>query len=244
MLADCLHDLTALGTAGLPALLGGLFLAGLAGGLTHCAAMCGPFVLAQVAATADRTLSGGMLRRLTGAALLPYHAGRLAGYALLGALAGGISAAIGQLPGFRHLAVLLLLFAALLMFVQASARLGAWLPALPPLRLPAALDRRLPALMARPDGWRGFRLGLLLSALPCGLLYGALAAAAASGSALAGGFAMAAFVLGTMPSLIGLAALGRFLARGLAASRGWRRASAALFLLNGVVLMALALRMI
>ena len=40
-LADCLHGLTALGPGGLPMLLGALFLAGLAGGATHCAGMCG-----------------------------------------------------------------------------------------------------------------------------------------------------------------------------------------------------------
>ena len=54
-------------------------------------------------------------------------------------------------------------------------------------------------------------LGLLLSALPCGLLYAALAAAAASGSALAGGLALLAFVDRTMPALSGAALLGGFL---------------------------------
>ncbi|MFN8928129.1 MAG: sulfite exporter TauE/SafE family protein, partial [Rhodospirillales bacterium] len=32
-----------------------LLLAGLVGGATHCAGMCGPFVLAQVGARLDRT---------------------------------------------------------------------------------------------------------------------------------------------------------------------------------------------
>ncbi|MBY0339009.1 MAG: sulfite exporter TauE/SafE family protein, partial [Acetobacteraceae bacterium] len=128
MLADCLHDLAALGPAGLPALLGGMWLAGLAGGLTHCSTMCGPFVLAQAAANADRTLAGGRLTRLSGAALLPYHAGRMAGYGLLGAGAGGFAAVLTQAAGTRWLAVALLGLAALLMFAQASARLGALLP--------------------------------------------------------------------------------------------------------------------
>ncbi len=46
-LANCLHGLEALGPGGLWAVMGALFLAGLAGGASHCAAMCGPFVLAQ-----------------------------------------------------------------------------------------------------------------------------------------------------------------------------------------------------
>ena len=99
--ALCVHDLAALGPDGLAAVAAALFLAGLAGGATHCAGMCGPFVLAQVAARADRANTGGALRRLGGAALLPYHAGRLLGYALLGAVAGGAAGLLAAATGWR-----------------------------------------------------------------------------------------------------------------------------------------------
>jgi uncharacterized protein len=240
--ANCLHDLAALGPGGLPALMGALLLAGLAGGLTHCSAMCGPFVLAQAAASADASLGGGMLRRLSGAALLPYHLGRALGYTTLGAVAGGMGALLAQASGLRWIAALLLLAAALLMLAQASARLSAWLPRLPAPRLPRALEARLGGLLAAPTGWRGVRLGLLLSALPCGLLYGALAAAAASGSALAGGLAMLAFVLGTVPALGAVALLGRFFSR--VAGPGWRAVGGALFLLNAAILGGLAWQLV
>ena len=242
MLANCLHDLTALGPAGLPALMGALFLAGLAGGLAHCSTMCGPFVLAQAAATADASLGGGMLRRLSGAALLPYHAGRAIGYGGLGLVAGGAGALLTQASGLRGFAAILLLGAALLMLGQASSRLAALLPRLPTPRLPRALEARLGALLAAPTGWRGVRLGLLLSALPCGLLYAALAAAAGAGSALAGLLAMLAFVAGTMPALVGVALLGRFF--GAAIGPAWHGVAAGLFLLNGVVLAGLAVNLL
>jgi sulfite exporter TauE/SafE len=242
MLADCLHDLAALGPGGLPALLGAMFLAGLAGGATHCTTMCGPFVLAQAAATADRALAGGALTRLAGAALLPYQAGRAIGYAALGAVAGGAGALLAQASGLRFVAAGLLLVAALLMLAQASSRLAALLPRLPAPRLPKRLDRALGGLLAAPTGWRGVRLGLLLSALPCGLLYAALAGAVASGSALAGGLAMLAFVAGTAPALVGVAFLGR--ASRFAFGNGLRVASGALFALNAVVLAALAARLV
>ena len=100
-LANCLHGLEALGPGGLWAVMGALFLAGLAGGASHCAAMCGPFVLAQAAAMADRTAIGGMLQRLSGAALAPYHLGRVLGYGVLGALAGGVIGAISLGTGWR-----------------------------------------------------------------------------------------------------------------------------------------------
>ncbi len=242
MLADCLHDLAALGPGGLAALLGTLFLAGLAGGVTHCAGMCGPFVLAQSTALADRAAGGPLLRRLAGAALLPYQAGRLLGYATLGALAGGSAGLLMLASGLRLVLAGLLLLAALLMLDQASARLTLWLPRLPKPRLPGLVERRLGVLLAAPTGWRGLLLGLLLSALPCGLLYAALAAAAASGSALAGAMGMAAFVLGTVPALAAVALLGQLFGR--RHGPAMRLAGAALFLLNAVVLAAMAWRLV
>ena len=239
-ITNCLHDLTALGPGGVPAVMAALFLAGLAGGATHCAGMCGPFVIAQAAAVADRAQAGGMLARLSGAALAPYHLGRMLGYGTLGAAAGGLAGVVAFGTGVRFVLAGLLAVAAVLMFAQASARIAAVLPRMPAPRLPAGLERRLGGLLAAPTGLRGVALGLMLSALPCGLLYGALAGAAATGSALGGALAMAAFVAGTVPALVGVALLGRFFGR--RAGPGMRMAGAALFMLNGVVLAAMAFR--
>ncbi len=241
-LANCLHDLTALGPGGVPAVMAALFLAGLAGGATHCAGMCGPFVMAQAASVADRAAGGGTFARLSGAALAPYHLGRMLGYGALGAAAGAFAGIVALGTGFRFLLAALLALAAVLMFAQASTRVAAMLPKVPTPRLPAVLQRRFGALLAAPTGLRGVALGLMLSALPCGLLYGALAGAAATGSALGGALAMVAFVAGTVPALLGVALLGRFFAR--RAGPGLRAAGAALFALNGLVLAAMAVRLV
>ena len=248
MLANCLHDLSAIGPGGVPAVAVALFLAGLAGGVTHCAGMCAPFVLAQAGAVADRAASGGMLARLSGAALVPYHLGRMIGYAALGALAGASAGLVSQLPGLRYLLAFLLLAAAVLMAAQASERLPErWRPGrilrLPALPGPGArLAGLVGKLLAAPTGWRGVALGLALSALPCGLLYAALAGAAATGSALAGAIAMASFVVGTVPAMVGVALLGRLFLR--RAGAGLQIAGAALFALNAVVLAGMAWRLV
>ena len=241
-LANCLHGLEALGPGGLWAVMGALFLAGLAGGVSHCAAMCGPFVMAQSAAVADQVAASGVLRRLTGAALVPYHLGRALGYGLLGALAGGVVGAVSLGTGWRLVLAGMLALAALLMFAQASARIAALLPRLATPRLPAMLQGRLGPLLAAPAGLRGVALGLLLSALPCGLLYGALAGAAATGSALGGALAMVSFVAGTVPALAGVAFLGRFF--GKSQGRLMRAVGAGLFVLNGAVLAVMAVRIL
>ncbi|MBL6457525.1 sulfite exporter TauE/SafE family protein [Belnapia sp. T6] len=234
MLESCLHALDALGPEGLPALTGTLFLAGLAGGASHCAGMCGPFVLAQMAR--GEGLGGGRLARLSGALLLPYHGGRAIGYAALGAAAGGFSAALAQLPGLHVVPPLLLGLAAFGMLAQAVPALAMHLPR------PGLMPPRLGRLLEGPGAWRCLLLGLLLSALPCGLLYGALTAAAASGSALAGALAMLAFVLGTMPALVALALLGGFFHR--RAAPWLRRWAPLLHGFNALVLLALAIRLL
>src|SRR5438552_2077647 len=92
--------------AGLPL---SLFLAGLAGSLVHCVGMCGPFVLGQVIADSERTRGHyGEWQRLAGAALAPYHLGRLTTYVALGTLAGGATALFAATTGFAWLSAALL----------------------------------------------------------------------------------------------------------------------------------------
>lgn len=187
-----------------------LAMAGFIGSFTHCAAMCGPFVLAQ-------DVPGRLeLRRLGLAARLPYHAGRATTYAALGAVAGGIGAQAAALPGFRWLSTALLLIAALLFVAQL---LAAPLPGFAQgfsERIGQALSHVSCPLLQRSGWMGGYLLGITLGFLPCGLLYGALTAAAAAGGVLAGALAMAAFAAGTSVCLI-LIALGAD-----AVTRRWR----------------------
>lgn len=207
-------------------LLASLFMAGLVGGLTHCTGMCGPFVLSQVAARLEEVPAGRMREwhRLAGASLIPYHLGRLTTYVGLGVAAALVAGTALRLPGLSWLSAALLGLAALLFIGFALPRLkalpGVDLPALrrlqtrlsgsvePVARPRSALGRLTRPLFASPTGGRGYVLGVVLGFLPCGLLYGALAAAAAPGEALTGGLAMAAFALGTVPALFGVGMIG------------------------------------
>lgn len=234
----------AVGHAGL---IAALFGAGLVGGATHCAGMCGPFVLSQVAAR-QKAIPASRMRdfhRLTGAALLPYHFGRATTYAGLGVAAAFLAGSLIDLAGLKWLSAGLLLLGALFFLGYGLSRLGLRLPA---LRADGSgwwsrhVGRFARPLFASPTGWRGYLLGVLLGFIPCGLLYGALTAASASGNPLAGGFAMAAFAAGTVPALFAVGAFGS-----LAALR-WRAATArlgpALMIANAAFLTLLAWRWI
>jgi sulfite exporter TauE/SafE len=204
--------------------VGALFLAGLLGSLSHCVGMCGPFVLAQAGARLERVPAAGMTEwhRLAGAAAAPYHLGRATTYAALGALGGGLAGGLATLPALRQLAASLLALAAAMFLLGALRQVGLW-PGLgvgSAAPAPGWVGRVLGPLFAAPVGWRGYALGLGLGFLPCGLLYGALAAAAATGSALAGAMGMAAFALGTVPALVAAGMLGHLAARRFRALAG------------------------
>lgn len=217
-----------------------LLLGGLVGSVSHCAGMCGPFVFAQAAG--GDTGNQGLLARVRGAALLPYHFGRITTYIALGAAAAGLAGKLSFGGADAVLPALLLSLAGAIFLVSAVPTLrGAVTPTWLRGRLRGvgiALGRAAGPLMARPSGIHRYGLGLLLGFMPCGLVAAALMAAAATGNALAAMLGMAAFGLGTLPALVvvgGLAQVGK--AR-------WRRRMAPLaggvMLFNSVSLFALA----
>ncbi len=102
------------------------------------------------------------------------------------------------------------------------------------VRLIGALTRRIDRGSVAGE----YLLGVALGFLPCGFLYAAIAAAAATGRAEMGAAAMVAFGLGTVPVLAVIGVAGH------AAGRHWNRRVAALapalMLLNAGLLLVLA----
>jgi hypothetical protein len=135
-----------------------------------------------------------------------YNGGRLGFYALLGAIAGTGGTVLTQLAGVNTGLLVLRLLAGLLViaiginllfnwsatrFLEAAgAGIWRWLAPLAKHVLPVSSPAR--ALAA----------GFLWGALPCGLVYSAVAMAATSGSAIGGIMVMTAFWAGTLPALI------------------------------------------
>ncbi len=155
----------------------------------HCAGMCGPLACAIMPARANEADPHTVAS--------VYHLCRLTGYAVLGALAGGL----GRLPlallgtdALRYLPWLLVLF-----FIAVAVRFDQRLPRLP------LLGRAYAAVAARLRGGSRVRsaavLGLATPLLPCGPLYFLVSLALLSGSAARGAETLLAFGLGTVPLL-------------------------------------------
>jgi uncharacterized protein len=191
---------------------GSLIAAGLLMGLAstpHCALMCG----APCAAIA-RSCGGPRSH----AALIAWHAGRAAAYIVAGAVA---ATAVGLIAGWSagsaivrplwtmlQAAVLVLGLAMLL-----SGRMPNWVNA-----ASQGLARVLPgpgpqAASRLPGARRAALLGMGWVAMPCAVLYGALAVAALAAGPWDGAAVMAAFSVGSAPGLAGVPFLWARLSR-------------------------------
>jgi len=214
-----------------PGLALAMLAAGFASGV-HCIGMCGGIVAAfgaqRVIPVREANAAPARWPRL-----LAFNAGRISSYAAAGAVAGTLGGAVELVTGALPAQTALYVLANLVLILVGLTLAGAGRPLERLEALGAPLWRRIQPhaarLMTACTLPQAYAAGLLWGWLPCGLVYGALAAAAFAGGAKGGALAMLAFGAGTLPNL---------LAAGLAVSRlrAWAR-SAKLRLAAGAVVL-------
>lgn len=178
-------------------------------GSFHCLGMCGPLVLAY---SMNLKGPGNPVKRLGPSAWhrgalhhLAFHTGRVGTYALLGALAGGVT----HLAQTENLLVDLrggvtLLGGALMVLAGMVLLRVLPLPAIPPapsFSPESFLGRLFYRLFQSKGVGARMALGLATGFLPCMLSWAMIIKAATTQSAVGGFFTMALFGLGTVPGL-------------------------------------------
>lgn len=225
LLASC-------GAVALASLLGSVHCAGMCGGLAACATPRGP--LQRRADEAPRAVAltssiGGRRRTLQAIGSsavgmqVAYHGARLVGYALLGAVAGSVGAALnlgGSMVGVQRVASIvagatIAILGAVMLLRIAGVRI-------PHVAMPGLFVRLFQSAQKRAVQWpplgRSAAIGAVTPLLPCGWLYAFVVTAAGTGHPLRAMLVMAVFWLGTVPALLAVAAgvhrvLGRWRAR-------------------------------
>jgi len=172
-----------------------LAVGGFASGL-HCAGMCGGISAGFTLVRKDEVLK----RQLA------FNAGRITSYAVAGAIAGALGSAGAYAAGALPAQTLTLLFASVFALLAGIHLAGYGFPLARLEKLGLPIWRQVQPFAARFLPARtlpqSYAAGLAWGWLPCGLVYGALAAAVFAGGALEGAAAMAGFGFGTLPWLL------------------------------------------
>jgi sulfite exporter TauE/SafE len=171
----------------------------------HCAGMCG-----GIAGALSFSLPAEIRSRAGRLALylLAFNLGRIASYALAGALFGGVGGALVAADGTRTSLYLALRLLAALTLVAVGLYLAGLLPRFvgverlgePLWRRIEPLGRRLLPVRSLP---RATLYGAVWGWLPCGLVYSMLIGSPAQVGAGGGAVYMALFGAGTLPVLVG-----------------------------------------
>ena len=182
------------------------FFAGILSSL-HCVGMCGPIVMGCVAPRpVEISLSGNtaaFTSKVTAASPhLLYNSGRIISYSLIGMIAGFIGSAAILSPrlqsgfsiGLGSLMVVMALFQ-MNIFTKIFRK-----EQNPPPRTFA--QKIFSQIKNSKASEAKFLIGFLTPLLPCGLLYGMAAHAAASSSPVTGALEMGAFAFGSAPALL------------------------------------------
>ncbi|MFV0477236.1 MAG: sulfite exporter TauE/SafE family protein [Parahaliea sp.] len=169
--------------------LAAAFGVGLAGA-GHCLGMCGGIAVA---------LGLGANSRLQ---IISYHCGRLLSYGLLGVLAGIASSTVDTASWtlfLRYLAGFLLL--AMGLYIADWWRGLAWLERLGNY-LWQPVQKQVRRWLPPRHAGHALALGLCWGAMPCGLIYSAVALAATQQNPFDAGLMMLAFGVGTLPAML------------------------------------------
>lgn len=171
-------------------------------GSFHCIGMCGPIVLALPAG------KQGALQKFNGQLL--YHIGRALTYAFIGILPGIIGAGFSAFGFQQKLSVILGLLLLLVLLIGGIEKFRFGKPGLlSPLT--SILRKKLGHFLRSNHPASSFVTGMLNGFLPCGLVYIALASAAATGSVYGSMLFMFIFGLGTLPAMAALGYSANFI---------------------------------
>ena len=194
-------------------IISSLFTLGLFGGFSHCAGMCGPFVLIQVNNRLNKINIKQItnFKKLSGLALLPYHLGRITTYCSIALISSILSINLKNIPVFKNITGFLLIIAALIIFNSTIAKIKLSFRIQPIILnkfnikflkfFKNKFTNLINFLFLNPTGLKNYFLGIILGFIPCGLVYSAIVITLSLNNYLIVLLAIFSFGIATIPSL-------------------------------------------
>lgn len=205
-----------------------VFMIGLLAAASSCIAVSGGLLLSSAANYNRRYGSADGITRMT--PVFMFVAGRTLSYALFGGLIATVGKLLSPSPFFTGGLVVLAAAYMLIMGLDMLKLAPSWLRAIQP-RMPKALARRIVDAEGREHPAVPFLLGGATFFIPCGFTQALQIYALTVGSFAQGGMILAAFALGTAPSLLALGWASTAL-KGKAGERFFRFAGALVVVLG------------
>ena len=193
----------------------------------HCIGMCGSIIGTLTYSLSQELRSN---KRILFSIVLSYNLGRVASYAIAGAVVGLLS-----LPFTEGQAHRLLQLASATIMTGAGLYIGGWFPRFAYIekmgsrfwKLIEPFGRKMIPVKTRSQA---MLFGMVWGWLPCGLIYTALALAATTGNVVHSAMTMLAFGLGTLPAVVGVGIMTSWLAR-LSKAKLFKQAVGIMFIL-------------
>lgn len=183
-------------TSSLPA----FFIMGLIAGVSSCAALVGGIILSMSKQWTDLYAASNSTKEKMQPHIM-FNIGRVASYAIFGAILGAVGSKFQVSLKFSSM---LVLFVSVMMIFLALQMLGVRAFRRFQFTMPKFITRRI----ADEKNFQGKRMPALMGAatffLPCGFTIAAQGVALISGSALQGALVLALFALGTAPALLAI----------------------------------------
>lgn len=171
-------------------------------GSFHCVGMCGPIALAIPLKTSSwlARISGGIL----------YNLARAITYAIMGAFFGLLGRGL-VMSGFQQWVSVVMGCIMILSVITPSLYKNRFNAEKGLFSFVGKVKLSLGKLFTQRSYGSLFLIGLLNGLLPCGLVYMAIAAAIATGSAPGGSLFMFLFGLGTLPMMLAISLIGNLI---------------------------------
>lgn len=185
--------------------MGAIFVIGLTASASSCLALVGGLLLSVSAKWVESHPKASHWEKFV--PLLNFNLGRVAGYFVFGGLTGLLGHVL--LPSVRATGVLQMLIA-LVMIVLGLNILHIVPKKYCRVPLPQALMKRIRKLGESDNVFAASALGAVTYFVPCGFTQSMQLLALGSGSFIGGAVIMLVFALGTLPSLLGISAVGSF----------------------------------
>jgi len=171
-------------------------------GSFHCVGMCGPIAFML---PVDRTDSTRKVVQI-----FTYHFGRILAYSLIGLFFGLVGKSLYIFGLQQQLSILIGILMIVVVLIPTKT-FNTYNFSKPIYRIISKVKSSLGQALKKKTADTFLTIGFLNGFLPCGLVYMAVFASLAMGSALEGSLYMALFGLGTIPLMTSAIYLGKFL---------------------------------